>query len=128
MDHGVKYSKSENDVELDATEYRKMVGCSWYLLHTRPDMAYFVGIVSRYMQSLCESHDEDDGRSTIGHAQSPITWCSQKQATVAFSSCEAEYMAISTTACQAVWLRELLSELIGEDLQKVVLKIDNTSA
>ncbi|XP_076894175.1 secreted RxLR effector protein 161-like [Bidens hawaiensis] len=76
--------------------------------------------------------DEDDGRSTTGHVfyygQSPITWCSQKQATVALSSCEAEYMAASAAACQAVWLRELLSELTGEALQKVMLKVDNTSA
>ncbi|XP_076894817.1 secreted RxLR effector protein 161-like [Bidens hawaiensis] len=76
--------------------------------------------------------DEDDGRSTTGHVfyygDAPITWCSQKQSTVALSSCEAEYMAASAAAGQAVWLRELLSEITEEALQKVVLKIDNTSA
>ncbi|XP_076913819.1 secreted RxLR effector protein 161-like [Bidens hawaiensis] len=116
MDYGVKYSKTENEVELDETEYRKVVSCLRYLLHTRPDMVYSVGIVSRYMKSPRESQgypirnlmrylkkttsygikygkngsrkifgysdsshsiDEDDGRSTTGHAfyywQSPIT-------------------------------------------------------
>ncbi|CAA7034524.1 unnamed protein product [Microthlaspi erraticum] len=41
--------------------------------------------------------DPDDGKSTTGHifylGESPITWCSQKQDTVALSSCEAEFMA-----------------------------------
>ncbi|XP_076924987.1 secreted RxLR effector protein 161-like [Bidens hawaiensis] len=55
--------------------------------------------------------DENDGRSTTGHmfyyGQSLITWCSQKQATVALD------IAASTAACQVVWLRELLRELIA---------------
>jgi hypothetical protein len=35
-----------------------------------------------------------------------ITWSSQKQKTVAISSCEAEYVAASAAACacQGVWL------------------------
>ncbi|XP_076881039.1 secreted RxLR effector protein 161-like [Bidens hawaiensis] len=76
--------------------------------------------------------DQDDGRSTTGHVfylgSSPITWCSQKQHTVALSSCEAEYMAVSAAACQAVWLRELISELFDKETPVVVLRIDNTSA
>ncbi|XP_076886706.1 secreted RxLR effector protein 161-like [Bidens hawaiensis] len=76
--------------------------------------------------------DEDDGRSTTGHVfyyrGAPISWCSQKQCTVALSSCQAEYMAASSVARQAEWLGELLVELTGRKLQKVVLMIDNTSA
>ncbi|GJR96031.1 hypothetical protein Tco_0268205 [Tanacetum coccineum] len=59
--------------------------------------------------------DIDDGRSTTGHVfylgTSPITWCSQKQTTVALSSCEAEFMAATAAACQAIWLREVLTEV-----------------
>ena len=55
------------------------------------------------------SVDEDDGRSTTGHvyyfANSPITWCSQKQETVALSSCEAEFMAAIEAAKQAIRLQ-----------------------
>jgi hypothetical protein len=29
---------------VDATEYRKMIGCLRYLLHTRPDLSYSVGL------------------------------------------------------------------------------------
>ncbi|XP_076952910.1 secreted RxLR effector protein 161-like [Bidens hawaiensis] len=76
--------------------------------------------------------DEDDERSTTGHVfyygRAPISWCSQNQCTVALSLCEAEYMAASSAAGQAEWLGELLAELTGRKLQKVVLMIDNTSA
>lgn len=171
MDPNVKYSKAEDEPETDDTDYRKVVGCLRYLTHSRPDLSYSVGIVSRYMQSPRESHaaaikqilryvkgtvkygivyprkssnkihgysdssfniDQDDGRSTTGHVfyygVAPITWCSQKQGTVALSSCEAEYMAASAATCQAMWLRETISEITGDAVQKVILKVDNTSA
>jgi hypothetical protein len=44
---------------------------------------------------------------------------------VALSSCEAEYIAASTMACQGVWLRRLLADLTKKEVQKVSLKIDN---
>lgn len=76
--------------------------------------------------------DEDDGRSTTGHmfyvGNSPITWCSQKQETVALSSCEAEFMAGTKAARQAIWLQDLLVEIMGDSGEKVVIKIDNQSA
>ena len=33
-----------------------------------------------------------------------ITWCSHKEKTVALSSCEAEFMATTAVAMQAMWL------------------------
>lgn len=53
--------------------------------------------------------DPDDGRSTTGHifyfGNSLITWCSQKQETVSLSSCEAEFMAGTEAARQAMVTR-----------------------
>ena len=46
---------------------------------------------------------------------SVITWSSQKQKIVALSSCEAEYIAAATAATQAVWLRGLVSEMLGTE-------------
>lgn len=58
----------------------------------------------------------DDGKSTIEnifyYGSSPITWCSQKQDIVSLSSCEAEYMAANVGACQAIWLQDLMSEIV----------------
>lgn len=76
--------------------------------------------------------DLDDGRSTSGHAfyygSSLITWMSQKQQTVALSSCEVEFMATTEAAKQAIWIKELLSEILSKEGEKVKLRIDNKSA
>ena len=57
-----------------------------------------------------------------------ITWQSQKQRTVALSSCEAEFMAATAATCQALWLRSLLSEVTGAKQKPVTLYVDNKSA
>ncbi len=40
-----------------------------------------------------------------------ISWLSQKQATVALSTAEAEYIALGSATQEAIWLRRLLSDL-----------------
>ncbi len=40
-----------------------------------------------------------------------VSWLSQRQPVVALSSTEAEYVALSSAAQQAIWLRRLLTEL-----------------
>ena len=76
--------------------------------------------------------DVNDRKSTTGVVfflnGSPITWTSQKQKVVALSSCEAEYMAAATAACQGIWLSRLYGELAGSDPMTVKLFIDNKSA
>jgi hypothetical protein len=57
-----------------------------------------------------------------------ISWSSQKQKAVALSSCEAEYMAGVVGACQSVWLRRLLDDFVGDNIQQPILKMDNQSA
>jgi pyruvate-formate lyase len=46
---------------------------------------------------------------------------------VALSSCEAEYIATATRACQAVWLAHLLSEMMDNEVSVPMLRIDNKS-
>nr|GFC92181.1 ribonuclease H-like domain, reverse transcriptase, RNA-dependent DNA polymerase [Tanacetum cinerariifolium] len=74
----------------------------------------------------------DQGKRTTGivfyFGESPITWCTQKQPTVALSSCESEFMAATAAACQALWLKRLLSELTGYEEKRITLKVDNVSA
>jgi hypothetical protein len=76
--------------------------------------------------------DVDDRKSTTGYAfflnSGIITWTSQKQKVVALSSCEAEYIAAATAACQGVWLSRLLGELTGKPPATVKLRVDNMSA
>ena len=59
---------------------------------------------------------------------SPISWHSAKQKVVALSSCEAEYITVTTAACQGIWLSRLLAELTGAAEALATLKVDNKSA
>ena len=56
--------------------------------------------------------DVNTRRSTSGFVfqlgTSTISWCSRKQATVAKSSTEAEYVALSTATQEVIWLRRFL--------------------
>jgi hypothetical protein len=56
MDPNLKLTKADEEDDVQPTEYRKIVGCLRYLLHTRPDLAFSVGVVSRYMQQPKTSH------------------------------------------------------------------------
>ena len=64
--------------------------------------------------------DHDDSRSVSGYIFTlnggAICWKSSKQHTVADSVCEAEYIAASDAAKEAVWLRKFINEL-GEGTQ-----------
>ncbi|XP_066354614.1 secreted RxLR effector protein 161-like [Miscanthus floridulus] len=53
-----------------------------------------------------------------------VTWTSQKQRVVSLSSCEAEYIAVASAACQGVWLSRLIADLTGEKIQKFKLLMD----
>jgi hypothetical protein len=76
--------------------------------------------------------DVDDRKSTSGvlfmMGSSPVTWQSAKQKIVALSSCEAEYVAATTAACQGVWLQRLMEDLVERSLGTTTILIDNKSA
>ena len=63
--------------------------------------------------------DVDNRRSTSGYvfkvANSTVIWCSTKQATVAKSTTEVEYVASSQAAQEAIYLRKLLADLGCKD-------------
>ncbi|GAU20588.1 hypothetical protein TSUD_297610 [Trifolium subterraneum] len=143
----LQLSKESEEKDVDATEYRRLIGSLRYLCNTRPDIAYSVGIVSRYRDKPKTSHlsaakrilryikgtmdygivfkkpnkrsldligytdsnwcgDKDDRKSTAGYVflygGAPISWCSRKEPVVALSTCEAEYIAASLSACQVI--------------------------
>ena len=172
MDPKEQLTKDEGGKAVNTTEFKSLVGGLRYLVHTRPDIAYSVGVVSRFMERPTVMHmnavkrilryikgtadfglmyssgnknniltgysdsdlagNLDDRKSTGGMAfylnDSLITWVSQKQKCVALSSCEAEFMAATAAACQAIWLRNLLNKITYDYVGPVVLFIDNKSA
>jgi len=160
MDPGTKLHEDKKGQRVDATKYRRIIGCLRYLIHTRPNLAFSVGVASRYMEKPTVMHmqavkkiirylkgsvdlglvytlgecqeeivdyfDSDMG-ADLGGRRSLITWCSQKQKTVALSLCEAEFMAATGAATQALWLRSLYSELTATKPLVVPLYVDNNS-
>jgi len=46
--------KDENGIDVDASKYKHIVGCLMYFLATRPDLAYSVCLVDRYMERPIE--------------------------------------------------------------------------
>ena len=126
----------------------------WPAMHICPDIAYAVGVLSRYCSNPDPLHckylqhimryisstlntglvfrkdteddivgysDSDyagtkDGRKSTGAytfllAGAPISHCSKLQPTVALSTCEAEYMALTEEAKEAIWCARFLAEL-----------------
>ena len=75
--------------------------------------------------------DTDDHHSTTGNlfmlAGGAVSWMSKRQAVVALSTCEAEYIALSQAAQEAVWLRKLLFEL-QVSVHPTVIMEDNQGA
>jgi Reverse transcriptase (RNA-dependent DNA polymerase) len=59
--------------------------------------------------------DKNDRKSTTGYVfiigGGPMSWTSHKQTTIALSTMEAEYMALSDASCEAIACSNLFSEL-----------------
>jgi hypothetical protein len=56
MEERLKLSRDSTTEEVDATQYRRLVGSLRYLTHTRPDLAFSVGYVSWFMQRPTTEH------------------------------------------------------------------------
>ncbi|XP_066311346.1 uncharacterized mitochondrial protein AtMg00810-like [Miscanthus floridulus] len=56
MEERLKLTKASTTAKVDATLYRSIVGGLRYLVHTRPDIAFVVGYVSRFMEDHREDH------------------------------------------------------------------------
>ena len=87
------------------------------------------------IEAYCDADwaaDIDERKSTTGYIifmnNCPIIWNSMKQKTVALSSAEAEYMAISAVCQEVKWIQQLLCELQYDINLPVNIHCDNESA
>jgi hypothetical protein len=59
--------------------------------------------------------DYDDRKSTSGYVftmrSSVVCWSSKKQPIVTLSTSEAEFVSAASSACQCIWMRNVLSYL-----------------
>ena len=76
--------------------------------------------------------DVDTRRSTSGYTyyigNSLVSWSSKKQATVAKSTTEAEYVALSLATQESIWLRRLLKSIGHGTVSPTVIHEDNQGA
>ncbi|MBW0581417.1 hypothetical protein O181_121132 [Austropuccinia psidii MF-1] len=62
----------------------------------------------------CSSHG-----FLILHNKNPISWQSKQQATIASSTCQAEYMALSFAARECLSMTHLFQQVLGEGVPKL---------
>ncbi|KAI5334672.1 hypothetical protein L3X38_024805 [Prunus dulcis] len=76
--------------------------------------------------------DFDDRKSTSGYVfmygSVAVAWSSKKQLVVTLSTTEAEFIAVASCACQAIWLRRLLNELHCSQYESTLIYCDNSLA
>ena len=76
--------------------------------------------------------DLNDRKSTSGYTflmnGAAVSWRSKKQTCVALSTAEAEYIALSAAAQEALWMRQLLANLNVNFDEPVTIYEDNQSA
>ncbi|KAL0289079.1 UNVERIFIED_CONTAM: Retrovirus-related Pol polyprotein from transposon TNT 1-94 [Sesamum radiatum] len=146
MRHGVKLSKKQSpktDEELRKMfdiPYASAVGSIQYVVQcTRPDVAFDLSVTSRYQACAGYSDssfqsDEDDAKSQSGFVfklnGGVVAWKSSKQDTTADSTTEAEYIAASEAAKEAVWMKNYIEELgvVPSIAEPVVIFCDNNGA
>ncbi|GJU90000.1 hypothetical protein Tco_1302423 [Tanacetum coccineum] len=134
----VEKNKLDRDLQgtpVDAILYSGMIGSLMYLTSSRPDLIYAVCLCARYQAKPTEKHlnavKRDTRRSTSGSAQflgdKLVSWSSKKQKSIAISSTEAEYIALSGCCAQILWMRSQLTDY-GFTFNKIPLYCDNKSA
>lgn len=89
-----------------------------YLNRTKDKFLVFGGMPELRVKGYTDASfqtDRDDFRSQSGYIFTlnggAVSWKSSKQSTIADSTCEAEYIAASEAAKEAVWIRNFISEL-----------------
>ncbi|XP_035223961.1 secreted RxLR effector protein 161-like [Stegodyphus dumicola] len=153
--HGVKTPLDQNQVlsklQITTSEEQKLpvpyqaaIGSLLYAAQAkRPDITYAVNFLSQFsnparvhwnaVNNSNYGGDAGDRRSTTGYVfligGGAVSWCSKKhQPTIATSTTEAEYMALSAATKEAIWLNKIVKELGIITVKPVLLYCDNNSA
>ena len=56
MEERLKLTKASTAAKVDATLYQSIIGSLRYLVHMRPNIAFVVGYVSRFLEDPREDH------------------------------------------------------------------------
>jgi hypothetical protein len=103
-------------------------------LHTTRDLWLTFGGVNATLEGFSDADwaSQSHRHSISGYAffmgKGAVTWSSKKQAIVALSSTEAEYIAQTHAAKELIWLRAFLGELTIPFSEPTTLHCDNQGA
>nr|GEV48334.1 retrovirus-related Pol polyprotein from transposon TNT 1-94 [Tanacetum cinerariifolium] len=120
---------------VDQTDYRSKIGSLMYLTSSRPDIVQaYLKDSSFELTAFLDAHHAgciDSRKSTSGGIQflgdKLVSWKSKKQNCTAMSSAEAEYVALSASCAQVMWMRIQLQDY-GFNYNKIPLYRDSQSA
>jgi len=122
---------SQQTASPSAEHYKAGLHVCRYLLGTKDYRLVYNGKSNNAIIAFSDSdwgQDRENRRSITGNfcliAHGPISWLSRRQKTVALSSTEAEYMALSDCSRQLIWIKQLLEE-IGFKVPTPLLYGDN---
>ncbi|GJW02217.1 retrovirus-related pol polyprotein from transposon TNT 1-94 [Tanacetum coccineum] len=109
----VEKSKLDEDKEgkaVDPSHYHGMSGTLLYLTASRPDLQFAICMCARCGSAGCQIHVV----ATIGSMQllgdRLVSWSSKRKKSVAISSTEADYIALSGCCAQILWMRSQLTD------------------
>ena len=129
---GVASRNLEKPTERDVTRVKRIFR---YLKGTADFKLIYKGNSKEDLQCYSDADhggDPNAGRSTSGvlclYSGAPISWLSQRQASVAISTTEAEIVAASEAAREIIWVKRLLVEFGQLKNITPVLQDDNEAA
>ncbi|GKD88161.1 hypothetical protein Tco_1363668 [Tanacetum coccineum] len=118
----------------DAKIYKSLIGRLIYVTHSRPDVAFFIGVLSRFMHNPLKTHFGAAAKRVLRYLAGTRNHgiCGfmelKKKTTVALSTTEAEYVAATKSSCQAVFLRRILNDLKHKQTEATNIMCNNVSA
>lgn len=92
-----------------------------YLKNTTDHGILYTASDSDTLKTYCDSDfaNASDRRSITGTIHNafgfPVHWISKKQATIALSTCEAEYIAASQALQETLWIRRMIEQMRNND-------------
>jgi hypothetical protein len=123
-----RFSKNPGPVHWEAVKriFRYLKGSmEWWLTfgRSRMDLTGFMDADG----SMAEDRHAISGYAFLIHGGA-VSWSAKRQEIVALSTTEAEYVAITHAAKEAIWLRSFISQIFDISLDSTTLFSDNKSA